>query len=87
VSEAVLFVPFVIGMRRQFGAIGWREILVKPVAAAAIAGVGAVLIWPLGRAAAFGAVVVLYPVLIWALGAVSEDERALLKPLFRRSGV
>jgi len=86
-SELILFVLFLIGMRRHLGVIGWRDILGKPLVSAAISAAGAALVWPLGRAAALGVVLVTYPFLIWALGTITEDEQSLLRPLFRRSQV
>ncbi len=86
-SELILFVLFLFGMRRQLGVIGWRDILAKPLVSAAISAAGAALVWPLGRAAALGVVLVTYPFLIWALGTITEDEKTLLSPLFRRSQV
>jgi len=86
-SELILFVLFLIGMRRHLGVIGWGDILGKPLVSAAISGAGAALVWPLGRAAALGVVLVTYPFLIWALGTITEDEQSLLMPLFRRSQV
>lgn len=86
-SELVLFVPFLIGLRRQLGAIGWRDILGKPLIATAASAAGAALVWPLGRAVALGVVLLTYLGLVWSLGIVTQDERTLLGPLFRRSQV
>jgi len=87
VSEAILLVLFVIGMRREFGTIGWRAILLKPLVAASVAAAGAALTWGLGRGVALGTVLIVYPVVIVLLGAISEEDRSLLRPLFRRSRV
>ena len=86
-SELILFVPFLIGLRRQLGTIGWRGILGKPLLSAAISAAGAALVWPLGRAVALGVVLITYPFLVWVFGIITEDEQTLLRPLFRRSQV
>jgi hypothetical protein len=36
--------------------------------------------------AALLAVIVVYPLLLWILGVLSPEERAVLAPLLRRSG-
>ncbi len=86
-SEVVLFVPFYIGVRRYLGDVGWRQILLKPVLAAGVAGgFGIVLATRVGSAAGLAAIVVIYPLLILGLQAFTPEERALLAPLVRRRG-
>ena len=86
-SEAVLFVPFYIGVRRYLGEVGWRQILIKPLLAAGVTAAGAMLLTTkVGSAAGLIAVVVVYPLLILALRAFTPEERSLLAPLFRRRG-
>ena len=85
-AEMVLFAPFVIGVRRYMGSVGWRELLMRPILAATLTGGAALLatsvVGPLGGIVTIG---VIYPLLAWALRVLSAEERALLVPLFRRS--
>ncbi|MBN1246828.1 MAG: oligosaccharide flippase family protein [Anaerolineae bacterium] len=82
-AELALFMPFLLGLRRQFGTVGWRDILGKPLLAALAAVGAAALAWPMGRALAFVAVVLVYPLMVWWLNIITHDERSLLAPLFR----
>lgn len=84
-SELVLLVPFLIGVRRHLGAVGWGDILGKPLAAAGITAVCAFLLLDVSRGTALLAVICIYPLLVLALGVLSPQERATLAPLFRRS--
>jgi O-antigen/teichoic acid export membrane protein len=85
-SETVLFVPFLIGVRRHLGVQPWRDILIKPLIAAGVAAGVAAVLAPTGRGWALVlAVMVAYPLLVWILGAISPDDRRMLAPLFRRS--
>jgi O-antigen/teichoic acid export membrane protein len=86
-AELVLFVPFLIGLRRHLGVVGWWRILGKPVLAAVGAGAAALLLWPFGRMLSLFAVIVVYAVLVWGLKIMAHEERALLSPLFHRHHV
>ena len=83
-AEAVLLVPFALGVRRYMGGIEWWEMLGKPLLAALLVGSGAVALLPVGRGVAVLTVVFLYPLAVWMLGVLSPEERALLAPLVRR---
>ncbi len=83
-SELVLFIPFMIGVRRHLGPIGWRDILFKPLAAAALSAILAVLVQPAGRGVALLVVCVAYPLLVWRLGVLAQQERELLASIVRR---
>ena len=85
-SELILLVPFAIGVRRHLGDIGWGDIVVKPAAAAFVAGgFGMGAAWFVGPVAGLAVMGVLYPLLVWRLKVLSLEERALLVPLLRRS--
>ncbi len=83
-AELVLFVPFLIDVRRQLGSMGWRDILLKPVAVAAATGAVAALALTVGRGAALSVIVLVYPLLAWRFRVLTPEEVALLAPLFRR---
>jgi len=56
----------------------------KPLLAALLVGIGAVVLLPIGRGVSVLMVVLLYPLAVWMLGVLSPEERALLAPLVRR---
>ncbi len=85
-SELVLFVPFVIGVRRYIGVVGWSDVLGKPLLVAAVSGAIALLLLPVNRMLAVAVTVVTYPLLAWLVGVITPDERAMLAPLFHRRG-
>jgi len=72
-------------MRRQLGAIGWWDILGKPLLAAAAMGAVVLLLLPLGKGAALLGALIAYPLAAWRLRLFSAEEQAVLKPLVRRS--
>lgn len=82
-AEFILFIPFLLGLRRQLGTIGWWAILGKPLMAALAAAGVALAVWPLGRGLSFLAVVVIYPAMVFWLKIITPNERSLLSPLFR----
>jgi O-antigen/teichoic acid export membrane protein len=85
-AEMVLFVPFVVGVRRYLGGVGWRKLLVRPLGAAILTGGAAVLVASqVGSLVGALVAVVVYPLLIWVLGALTLEERSLLAPLFRKA--
>jgi O-antigen/teichoic acid export membrane protein len=85
-AELVLFVPFLIGVRRWLGRVGWREVVGKPMLAAAVAAGCALPLVRVNSMVALLAVILVYPLLLWILGVLSPEERAVLAPLLRRSG-
>lgn len=85
-AEFVLFVPFLIGVHRWLGGVGWREVVGKPLMAAAISIGCALPLLLVNQIVALLVVMVVYPLLLWKLGVLSAEERAVLVPLLRRSG-
>lgn len=83
-SELVLFIPFLIDVRRQLGSMGWRDILLKPMAIAVLTGAAAALALAVGRGAALGVVLLVYPLLAWRLRVLTPEEVAMLAPLLGR---
>ncbi len=84
-SEAVLLLPFAWGIRREVGSVGWWSIIRTPLLAVAVAGGVAVMLLPLSRwGAALGAGIV-YPIVLWRAGLLTDEEERLLKPILRRS--
>jgi O-antigen/teichoic acid export membrane protein len=81
-SEIVLLIPFYYGVRRHLASIPFWSIAWRPTAAAAVMGIA---LWGLvARTSLLVAVPVaglLYVVLLVALGALGDDERALLRRL------
>jgi O-antigen/teichoic acid export membrane protein len=82
-AELILFLPFLLELRRQLGHTDWWRILGKPLLAAVVAVALALLLWPLGRAFAALAIILIYPLMVWRLKIITQDERSLLAPLFR----
>ncbi len=82
-SEIALLIPFAIGLQREIGRIHWRQLLWRPLAAGAAAGLLVVLLLPLGRGIALLGVLA-YPLVLWRVGLLSAEERRLLQPLWRR---
>jgi O-antigen/teichoic acid export membrane protein len=83
-AELVLFVPFLIGVRRWLGKVGWREVVGKPLLAAAVAAVSAVPLLRINQMAALLVVLLIYPLMLWILRVLSPEERAVLAPLLPR---
>jgi O-antigen/teichoic acid export membrane protein len=83
-SELALLVPFLIGVRRQLGDVGWRDIVGKPIVAALATGAAALLLLPVGRWPALLGALIVYPLAAWQLKLLSPEERQMLAPLFRR---
>lgn len=84
-AELVLFIPFMIGVRRDLRAIGWWSMLGKPVLAAVAAGGAGWLLLGLGHFAAVAGVLIVYAALVWFLRVLNPEERATLAPLLRRT--
>ncbi|MCL4395063.1 MAG: polysaccharide biosynthesis C-terminal domain-containing protein [Chloroflexi bacterium] len=81
-SEIVLLIPFYYGVRRHLASIPFWSIAWRPIVSAAVMGVA---LWGLvsrvSLLVAVPAAGLLYVVLLVALGALGEDERALLRRL------
>ncbi|MGC9398389.1 MAG: oligosaccharide flippase family protein [Anaerolineae bacterium] len=85
-AELALFVPFILGVRREIGALEWKEVISAPLLATLIMGAVAVPLYLLlGRGWALLGAALAYPLAAWRLGFLSEAERAMLAPLFRRN--
>jgi O-antigen/teichoic acid export membrane protein len=84
-AEFVLLIPFLVGVRRWLGKVGWRDVMGKPLVAAIVAAGCALPLMRFSQIAALMVVILVYPLLLWMLGVLSPDERALLAPLLRRS--
>lgn len=83
-SEAVLFVPFVLlaqGGPHGFGRVRWIALLWKPAAAGAVMFGITLALWPVAPLIALAAGAVVYGALWIALGVLDPDERAKLLPL------
>lgn len=81
-SEIALLIPFYIGVRRNLASIPFFSIIWRPAIAAGAMGVA--LWWlaaSIGLLFAIPIAGALYVLLLIALGAVEEDERALLRHL------
>jgi len=83
-SELALFIPFAIGLHRHLGRLNWWSIVGKPFLAAAAMGGGALLLLPLGRGWALLAAIVIYPLTLWKIKVLAEDEQKMLAPLLHR---
>jgi O-antigen/teichoic acid export membrane protein len=83
-SEAVLFVPFVLlaqGGPHGFGRVHWIALLWKPAAAGAVMFGVTLALWPVAPLIALAAGAVVYGALWIVLGVLDPDERAKLLPL------
>jgi O-antigen/teichoic acid export membrane protein len=81
-SEIVLLIPFYYSVRRNLAPVPFWSLAWRPALASAIMGLG--LWWMLMQVGLWVAVPlagVLYAVTLIALGALGEDERALLRRL------
>lgn len=83
-SELALFIPFAIGLHRQLGRLNWWSIVGKPLLAATAMGGLALLLLPLGRGWALLAAIVIYPLALWKMKLLAENEQEMLAPLLRR---
>jgi O-antigen/teichoic acid export membrane protein len=83
-SELLLLIPFLIGVRRRLGDIGWWQVLGKPLLIATVSGACAFALLTIGRGPAVLGLAILYPLLIWRLNVLTSDERRILSPLFSR---
>ncbi len=84
-AELALCVPFLVGVRRQVGSVGWRSIVGKPLLATLVMALVALPLYLLlGRWWALLGAAAAYPLAAWRLGLLSDEERALLAPLLRR---
>ena len=78
-------IKFAWGIHQEVGAVGWRRIVRVPLLAAVMAGVVAAGLFPLSRwGAALGATLI-YPLVLWRAGLLTDEERTLLKPILRRN--
>lgn len=83
-SEAVLFVPFILltqGGAHGIGRLNWIALLWKPIAAGAVMFAVTLALWPVAPLIALAAGGIVYGVLWVALGVLSPEERARLLPL------
>lgn len=81
-SEIALLIPFYIGVRRNLASIPFFSIIWRPAIAAGAMGVA--LWWVTERVGLLIAIPIagmLYAILLIGLGALGEDERALLRHL------
>ena len=81
-SEMVLLIPFYYSVRKNLASVPFASIAWRPVIASGIMGVG--LWWLIERAGLLLAIPlagVLYLIVLVALGALGEDERALVKKI------
>lgn len=81
-SEIVLLIPFYIGVRKNLASIPFWSIAWRPALAAGVMGIA---LWEmaarLGLIAAIPLAGMIYGVLLVLLGALGEDERALVRRL------
>ncbi len=83
-SELALFIPFVIGVRRYLGDVGWRDLLSKPLLIAALSGGVMLALLPINRWLALGMGLLAYPLLVWRLGLFTPEEAGMLTSLWRK---
>ena len=83
-SEAALFIPFALAVRRQLRHIKWQNIVVKPVLATLAMVAIAALLLPVGRWASLAGALIVYPLVVWRLKLLTAEEQTLLAPLFHR---
>jgi O-antigen/teichoic acid export membrane protein len=83
VSEMALLIPFIIGLRKQVGPLGWWHVVGKPILGALAMGAVTLALLPLGRLLALGGAVVIYPLVMWRLGLLTLEERTVLRPLLQ----
>ena len=84
-SEMVLLIPFYYSVRKNLASVPFLSIAWRPVVASGVMGIG--LWWLIERVGVLLAIPlagVSYVVVLIALGALGEDERALLKRIARR---
>jgi O-antigen/teichoic acid export membrane protein len=81
-SEMVLLIPFYYSVRKNLASVPFASIAWRPVIASGIMGVG--LWWLIERVGLLLAIPfagILYLIVLVALGALGEDERALVKKI------
>jgi len=83
-AEAALLIPFVIGLKCQLGHIDWWGIVGKLLLSAAIAGLVALVLLPVGRWGALLGAMLAYPLAVWRFNVLTPDEWGLLAPLLRK---
>lgn len=83
-SELALFIPFVIGVRRHLGDVGWRDVLGKPLLIAALSGGVMLALLPVNRWLALSGGLLAYPLLVWRLRLFTPEEAGMLAPLWRK---
>ncbi len=84
VSEFILMIAFLLGIRKNLGKIGWWQIVGKPIIATAISALLCLALLMAGRWVAFAGFLITYPILLWRLKVLTPEEQALLAPRFRR---
>ena len=83
-SEFILMIAFLIGIRKTLGKIGWWRIVGTPIIAAALSGLVCLALLMLGRGFALIGFLITYPILLWRLKVLTPEEQALLAPRFHR---
>ena len=86
VTEVALLVPLVLALRRAGAAPAFGALIWRPALASAAAGFGAwVAMHAIGWPGA-GAIAIIYPLALWLVGGIGDDERALLRRILGRVG-
>jgi len=83
-SELALFIPFAIGVHRHLGPVQWWRVVNKPLFATLIMGGVALLFLLVGHWPAIMGALIAYPLAVWRLKLLDDEEQALLAPLLRR---
>ncbi len=86
-SEAVLFLLFALGVRREIGPVGWRQIVEKPLVATVAAGLAALLLVWRNQLLAAVVAILAYLAAVWYLNFFTPEERALLAPALTHRGL
>jgi O-antigen/teichoic acid export membrane protein len=84
-SEMVLLIPFYYSVRKNLASVPFLSIAWRPIVASGVMGIG--LWWLIDRVGVLLSIPlagIVYAVVLIALGALGEDERALLKKIVRR---
>ena len=84
VSEFILMIAFLFGIRKNLGKIGWWQIVGTPITAAVISALVCISFMMAGRGIAVAVFLLIYPILLWRLKVLTPEEQALLAPRFRR---
>jgi O-antigen/teichoic acid export membrane protein len=80
-GEFLLVLLFYVGLRRHLGPVGWPSLLWRPVLAALVMGGAVWAASTIHPALALAAGVVVYPIALLLMRAITPEERAMLAPL------